>query len=75
MNNKTDKIEYVGINFRIPKSIYDEMTLITDKTEKSTAAFIAFAVEFYLSKVTGRRIATPDTVKIDKFAYDLSKTK
>ena len=75
MNNKTDKIEYVGINFRIPKDIYDEMTLITDKTEKSTAAFIAYAVEFYLNKVTGRKLSKSDTIKIDKFAYELNKTK
>lgn len=72
MNKQTkNSTEFIGINFRIPRNLYDQMNVITQKTEKSTAAFIAFAVEHYLANVTGAKVSS-DTLKIDKFAYELA---
>ena len=65
----------VGITFRLPKDTAEKMYAITDKSGKAAAAFITYAVEWYVAHLFGNEHDDKDSYEIDKFTANLIKNK
>jgi predicted DNA-binding protein len=62
-----------AINCRIPKDVYEDMQNLLSNTQKSTAAFVKDAIEFYIECVKQNDVDDFKPLKIDQFAYNLNK--
>lgn len=71
MNKNKITPNQIAVNFRLPYELHSEMSQILEKTEKSSAAFISNAVEYYIALVKEKTINNQDTLKIDRFAWGL----
>jgi len=64
-----------AINCRIPKDVYNDMQGLLSYTQKSTAAFVKDAIEFYILSVKGEGVKDFKPLKIDRFAFGLGSEK
>jgi len=65
-----------AINCRIPKDVYNDMQQLLGYTQKSTAAFVKDAIEFYILSVKEEvNVKDFKPLKIDQFAFGLENDK
>jgi predicted DNA-binding protein len=68
------KQTFTAIQCRVPDEIYADAKKLTSITDKSIASMVANAIEFYIGSVTNKLTEKQkNTLKLDRFAYELSK--
>ena len=67
--------EFQAVNCRIPKKTFEAMQKLQDNTNKSTAAFVKDAIDFYLKSVEEDLDSDFKPLKIDQYAYKLHQEK
>lgn len=75
---KKSKEDYIAINTRIPKEVFDQMQESLRVTKKSLCAYIGDSVVQYTQQITnnGSDVVETNSMQIDKFAWQLHrKTK
>tara|TARA_A100001015_G_C14920998_1_gene684329 strand:+ start:926 stop:1153 length:228 start_codon:yes stop_codon:yes gene_type:complete len=72
---KISKKDYIAINTRIPVEVYQQMQESLLVTKKTVAAYVADALEQYTELITntGKNVPETNAMRIDKFAWELSK--
>ena len=65
--------EYYAISFRLPKNIANQMYALAEKSGKSSASFISYAVTHYIGEVTEQPIEDKDPFEIDHLSFKLLK--
>lgn len=72
---KTSKKDYIAINTRIPLPVYEEMQESLLATKKTVGAYVTDAIIQYTKLITntGNEVPETDAMKIDKFAWQLTK--
>ena len=68
---KKDIGDNYGISFRLPKIIGDQMYALTEKSGKTGAAFIAYAVRRYIAEVSEQPFEDNDPFEIDRLSWKL----
>mgnify|MGYP000607133636 CR=1 FL=1 len=75
---KKSKEDYIAINTRIPKEIYEQMQESLRVTKKTIGAYVGDSIVQYTQLITntGNDVVETDSMQIDKFAWQLHrKTK
>ena len=75
---KKSKEDYIAINTRIPKEVFDQMQESLRVTKKTIGAYVGDSIVQYTQLITntGNDVVETDSMQIDKFAWQLHrKTK
>jgi hypothetical protein len=65
--------DYVAINARLTKSVYNQMQDVSKSLDVSLSSFIASSIKEYLHQVTSEKGYQTVELEIARFAYEKKK--
>jgi hypothetical protein len=66
--------DFVGINARVTKSVYEQVQKVSKSLDLSLSSFVASSIKEYLHQVTSKKGTQTVELEVSRFAYGKKKS-